>query len=55
MCLWNEKWIEKITEQTAEKGVQKLPFEVVFFVDGNSGKHPEGLSQNGKTAEGNEE
>lgn len=54
MCLLNEKWIEEITEQTAEKGIAEFPFEVVFFVDGNRRKHTESLSQNGKSAEGNE-
>ena len=43
-----------ITEKTAEKGVENFPFEVVFFVDGNRRKHTESLSQNGKSAEGNE-
>ena len=54
MCLLNEKRIKKITEKTAEKGAQELPFEVVFFLYGDGGEEVEGLSQNGKAAEGNQ-
>ena len=55
MCLLNEKWIEDITEKTAEKGVAEFPFEVVFFADGDGGQNAEGLPQDGKSAKGSEE
>lgn len=40
--------------QTAAKGVAELALEIVFFADRHGGKYAEGLSQNGKTAEGDE-
>ena len=55
LCLLDEKWIEDITEKTAEKGIHEFPFEVVFFADGDGGKNAEGLTQDGKTAKGSEE
>lgn len=55
MCLLNEKWIEKIKEQAAEKGITQFPFEVACFIDGNRRKHTKGLPQNRKTAKGNKE
>ena len=48
-----EKRKKHIEGQTAEKGIGEFPFDVVFFYDGDRGKHAEGLPQDGKTAEGN--
>ena len=54
MCLLFENRKEGITEQAAEKGIAELPFEVVFFMYGYSGKDAEGLPEDGKAAKGNQ-
>ena len=54
MCLLFENRKEGITEQTAEKGITEFPFEVVFFIYGDSRKDAEGLPEDGKAAKGNQ-
>ena len=55
MCVLFKKRIEDPAKKTAAKGMCAFSFQIVFLIDGNSGKDAEGLPQNGKTAEGNEE
>lgn len=47
-----KKRIKYHKKQTAEKGVTALPFEVVFFRDGDRTENGKGLSKNGTAAEG---
>lgn len=54
MCVCLQKRKRNKKEKTAEKGMDKLPLQVVFFLNRYGRKYAEGLSENRKTAEGNE-